>query len=58
MVVMELVVLRQGFAKHYDRGRGVGEGEGSARGRVWLPSHPLTIYIGGRGEGPGPSRWI
>ena len=50
MVAVELVVLRQGFAKHYRRGGGVGEGEGCARGRVWLPSHPLTIYRG-RGEG-------
>ena len=48
----ELVVLRQGFAKHYGREGGVGEGEGCARGRVWLPSHPLTIYRGkGRAGG-------
>ena len=30
---------------------------GCAKGRVWLPSHPLTIYRG-KGEGAGPSRWI
>ena len=29
------------------------EGEGCARGEVWLPSHPSTIY-GGKGEG-GPA---
>ena len=52
MVAMELVVLRQSFAKHYGGGEGVGEGEGCARGRVRLPSHPLTIYRGkGRGGG-------
>ena len=56
MVAMELVVLRQSFAKHYGGG-GVGGGEGCAKGRVWLPSHPLTIYMG-RGEGASPSRWI
>ena len=42
---MELVVLRQGFAKHYGGG-GVGGGEGCARQRVRLPSHPLTIDRG------------
>ena len=52
MVAMELVVLRQSFAKHYGGGGGVGGGEGCARGRVRLPSHPLTIYRGkGRGGG-------
>ena len=33
VVVVELVVLRQGFAKHYGGGGGVGGGEGCARGR-------------------------
>ena len=52
VVAMELVVLRHGFAKHYRGGGGVGGGRGYARGRVWLPSHPLTIYRGkGRGLG-------
>ena len=50
MVAMELVVLRQSFAKHYGEGGGVGGGEGCARGRVWLPSLSLTIY---RGKGGG-----
>ena len=43
---MELVVLRQSFAKHYG---GVGGGEGCARQGVWLPSLSLTIYRG-KGE--------
>ena len=42
---MELVVLRQGFAKRYGGGS-VGEGRGCARGRVRLPSLSLTIYRG------------
>ena len=57
VVVVELVVLQHGFAKHYGRGADVSGGRGYARGKVWLPSHP-SIYIGGRGEGAGPSRWI
>ena len=44
MVAVELVVLRQSFAKHY--GGGVGGGEGCARQGVWLPSLSLTIYRG------------
>ena len=48
MVVMELVVLRQGFAKHYGGG-GVGGGRGCARGRMRLPYLSLTIYRG-KGE--------
>ena len=52
MVAMELVVLRQSFAKHYGGGGGVGGGEGCARQGVRLPSHPSTIYRGkGRGGG-------
>ena len=52
MVAMELVVLRQSFAKHYGGGGGVGGGEGRARPGVRLPSHPSTIYRGkGRGGG-------
>ena len=43
---MELVVLRQGFAKHYGGGGGVGGGRGCTRGRVQLPSLSLTIYRG------------
>ena len=31
VVAMELVVLRQSFAKHYGGGGGVGGGEGCAR---------------------------
>ena len=43
---MELVVLRQGFAKRYGGG-GVGEGEGLRQGKgVRLPSLSLTIYRG------------
>ena len=33
MVVMELVVLRQGFAKRYEGGGDVGEGEGLRQGK-------------------------
>ena len=51
MVVVELLVLQQGFAKHYRGGGGVGGGrEVCARGRVQLPSLSLTIY---RGKGGG-----
>ena len=51
MVAMELVVLRQSFAKHYGGG-GFGGGEGCARQGMRLPSHPSTIYRGkGRGGG-------
>ena len=53
MVVMELVVLRQGFAKHYRGGGGVGGGRGCAKGRVRLPSLSLTIYRGWE-EGEAP----
>ena len=50
MVVMELVVLRQGFAKHYGGGGGVGGGRGCARGRVVSLMHLPTIYMA-KGEG-------
>ena len=33
VVVMELVVLRQGFAKHYGGGGGVGGGRGLRQGK-------------------------
>ena len=49
MVVMELVVLRQGFAKHYGGGGGVGEEEGCARGKGEAPMRLPTIYRGGGG---------
>ena len=48
---MELVVLRQGFAKRYGGGGGVGEGEELRQGKgSRLPSLSLTIY---RGKGGG-----
>ena len=53
VVVMELVVLGQGFAEHYGGGGGVGEGEGCARGRVRQPSH-LPLFIGARERGVRP----
>ena len=43
---MELVVLRQGFAKRYGGGGGVGEVERLHQGKVRLPSLSLTIYRG------------
>ena len=46
MVAMELVVLRQSFAKHYEGGGAVGGGRGCAREGVRLPSIYLTIYRG------------
>ena len=52
-MVVELVVLRQGFAKHYGREEVLERGRGCAREEVQLPSHPSTIYRGkGRGEAP------
>ena len=53
MVAMELVVLRQSFAKHY--GGGVGGGEGCARDVVLQPSLHPSIYRE-KGKGAGPSR--
>ena len=51
VVVMELVVLRQGFAKHYGGGRGVGGGRGLRQGKgATALSLSLTIY---RGKGGG-----
>ena len=47
-MVVELAVLRQGFAKHYGGG-GVGEGEGCARGRGAAPMRLPNIYRGGGG---------
>ena len=44
-------VLRQGFAKHYGGGGGVGEGEGGTKGvggEALLP----PLYIGSLGEAP------
>ena len=52
-VVVEAAGFQQGFAKHRGRRRGVGEGRGCALGKVWLPSHPSTIYRG-KGEGGCP----
>ena len=45
-MVVELAVLRQGFAKHYGGGGGVGEGEGCARGKGEAPMRLPTIYRG------------
>ena len=56
-MVVELAVLRQGFAKHYYYGGGVGEGEGCARGRVKLPC-ASPLYIGVEGAGFLPSKSI
>ena len=50
MVAMELVVLQQGFAKHYGGGGRVGGGRGCAKGWGVAASHALTIY---RGKGRG-----
>ena len=46
-------VLRQGFAKHVRRRRGVGEGRGCALDVVLQPSPRPSIYRG-RGKGAGP----
>ena len=45
--MVELAVLRQGFAKHYYYYGGVGEGEGCARGRGVAPMCLPTLYRGG-----------
>ena len=52
-VVVELAVLRQGFAKLNRGGGGVGEGEGCALDVVRLPSLLPSIYSV-RGEGAPP----
>ena len=57
MVVMELVVLRQGFAKHYGGGGGVGGGRGLRQGKGEAPMCLPTIYRGG-GAGFLPSKSI
>ena len=44
-------VLRQGFAKHYGGGGGVGEGEGGTNGVGERPSLP-PLYIGSLGGAP------
>ena len=52
MVVVELVVPRQGFTKHYREGGDVAGGRAALGEGSRLPSHPLTIYRGkGRGGG-------
>ena len=56
-MVVELAVLRQGFAKHYYGEGGVGEGEGCAKGRVKLPC-ASPLYIGVEGAGFLPSKSI
>ena len=54
--VVGAAVLRQGFAKHVRRRRGVGEGRGCALACVFSP--PLTpLFIGEGARGAGPSRW-
>ena len=57
VVVMELVVLRQGFAKRYGGGGGVGEGEGLRQGKGAAALPPLSIYRV-KVEGAGPPRCI
>ena len=44
-------VLRQGFAKRYGGGGGVGEGEGGTNGVGKRPSLPPPLYIGGLYKG-------
>ena len=53
--VVGAAVLRQGFAKHIRRRRGVGEGRGCALDVVCSP--PLApLFIGEGGRGSAPSR--
>ena len=52
---MELVVLRQGFAKHYGGGGGVGGGRGLRQGKG---EAPVRLYIGVEGAGFLPSKSI
>ena len=56
-MVVELAVLRQGFAKHYGGGGGVGEGEVAPGTRVQLPC-ASPLYIGVEGAGFLPSKSI
>ena len=57
-MVVELVVLLQGFAKLYGGGGEVGEGDGCALDVVLLPSLLPSIYrVKGEG-GPAPLDWI
>ena len=56
-MVVELAVLRQGFAKHYRGGGGVGEGEVAPGTRVEL-SCTSPLYIGVEGAGFLPSKSI
>ncbi len=51
VVAMELVVLRQSFAKHYGGGGGVGGGEGCTRGRGHGCPPTPPLYIGARERG-------
>ena len=48
-------VLRQGFAKHYGGGGGVGEGEGGTKDQG-KKSSISPLYIGGPRGGAGPRR--
>ena len=52
VVAMELVVLRQGFVKHYGGGGGVGGGRGCTWGRG-AAALSLPHYIRGKGGGGG-----
>ena len=52
-MVVELEVLRQGFAKLNGGGGGVGEGEGCTLDEVLLPSLLPSIYRE-KGEGGRP----
>jgi hypothetical protein len=52
-VVVEFVVLRQGFAKRYGRRRRREGGRAAPGEEVRPPSHP-PLYIGKGGEGAGP----
>ena len=56
-VVVGAAVLRQGFAKHIRRRRGVGEGRGCALDVVCIP--PLTpLFIGEGGRGPAVTPYM
>ena len=53
MVVMELVVVQQGFTKHYGGGGGVGGGRGLCEGRGAAALPPLYYIYSGKGRGGG-----